>query len=109
MPGIDGAVLSGVAIVEIAPAVEIPAFIFQDPASDGRITLYAYTYALLDRYETRLQLERDILQQIQNERHFDLHDLGENKVLVWRNRDEIYVAVTTGEAESLRDRISFPS
>jgi hypothetical protein len=63
----------------------------------------------LDLYSDRLSLEADIQNQIVAEQHYDLHDLGEKQVLVWRHRDDIYLAVTRGEAETLQGRITFAS
>lgn len=110
LPTIDRAKLTGVGVRKPAPDVSVPAFLYQDELTDNQtLVLYVYNYALLNQFEDRLSLEPGILRQIQEEQHFDLHDLGERQVLVWRNRDDIYVAVTTGDAESLRHRILFPS
>lgn len=107
VPEITAAPLVGVGFVEIAPEVIIPAFRYGSP--DEPITLYTYTYRLLSRYADRLSLAPDILAQIEDDAQFDLHDLGEAQVLLWRNRDDIFVAVTQANAEALRDRIRFPS
>jgi hypothetical protein len=110
LPTIDNATLTGVGVHKPVPDVSVPAFFYQDDLEDNQtLVLYVYNYALLNRFEDRLSLEPGILRQIQEEQHFDLHDLGERKVLVWRNRDDIYVAVTSGDAEALRQRILFPS
>ncbi|HMB91883.1 MAG TPA: hypothetical protein VKP65_13605 [Rhodothermales bacterium] len=110
LPTIDGATLTGVGVRKPAPDVSVPAFFYQDEREAGQtLVLYVYNYALLNQFEDRLSLEPDILRQIQEEQRFDLHDLGERQVLVWRNRDDIYVAVTPGDAETLRHRILFPS
>lgn len=109
LPGIDGAVLRGVDIREIAKDIEVPVFFYADAASGEVFALYAYTYALLDRHADRLTMDRDILQQIEDDGNYDLYDLDAVRVLVWRNRDDIYVAVTPTAVEDLRERISFPS
>ncbi len=110
LPSIDQAVLSGVGLREVAPAITVPVFLYQDTAQDDRrIALYVFSYALLDRHGDRIQLEPEIQRQITDDGRFDLHDLGKRNVLVWRNRDDIYVAVTPGNPEALRKRIVFPS
>ena len=109
LPEIAQATLTGVAIVQFAPNAEAPVFLYEDQVSGRPFALYAYSYAFLDRNENLVELGADILRQIQEEHHFDLHDLGTDQVLVWRNRDDIYVAVVKGNAEELRDRISYPS
>ena len=109
LPAIGEAALQGVAIEEVAPDVHVPAFVFADSLTGRPVTLYAYSYALLQRHADRLRLEGDIRRQIEDAAHVDIHDLGEAKVLVWRHRDDIYVAVTQGDAEALRQRIFYPS
>lgn len=109
IPQIDQATLSGVSIVEIAENAEAPVFIFDDQATNNAIIIYAYSYAFLDQHVGVLKLEPDILRQIEDDQHFDLHDFGQYQALIWRNRDDIYVAVLKEGAEGLRDRISFPS
>jgi DNA-directed RNA polymerase specialized sigma24 family protein len=109
VPDIDGARLTGLGISEIAEGVEVPVFLYEDAEQQQTITLYTYSYALLDRFSDRIRLTRDVLNQIENDEHFDLHDLGETQVLIWRNEDDIFLAVTPGNAEALRGRISFPS
>jgi len=112
LPTIDQAALTGVGLREVAPGVTVPVFLYDDTLDDTDATalpLYVFSYALLDRHKEHIQLEPEILRQIQDHQQFDLHDLGRRNVLVWRNRDDIYVAVTPGDPEALRKRIVFPS
>lgn len=109
LPEIEQAPLGGVSITEVAPDVRMPVFHYEDEASGESIHLFAYSYALLDRNSDSVTLASDVLRQIEDDEHFDLHDLGTERVLVWRNRDDIFVAVTRGDAETLRERILFPS
>lgn len=109
LPTIADAALQGVSIRTVVENAEVPVVLFQDASSDEPVTVYVYSYAFLDRHEKDLVLERDILRQIADEGNFDLHDLGDSKALVWRNRDDIFIAITSGDAEELRGRISFPS
>lgn len=109
LPGIEGAALQGVGIREVTTGVEAPAFAYEDEASGALVTVFVYNYTLLDRYDDRIVLERDILRQIEDDGNYDLYDLGEERVLVWRNRDDIFVAVTPLTVSDLRDRITFPS
>ncbi len=108
LPSIDQATLSGASITPLNADVTLPAFSYE--SEDGEtITLYALSYRLLDQYAGRINLSRDVLRQIEDDTHFDLHDLGDQNVLVWRHRDVIYIAVTDGDATALRDRIIIPS
>lgn len=112
LPTIHHTVLKGVGTREVARGVTVPVFLYEDTFNDAsaqQITLYVFTYALLDQYRDRIQLDSEILRQIQDDLQFDLHDLGERNALVWRSRDDIYVAVTSGDPEALRQRIVFPS
>lgn len=108
LPSIDQATLEGVTLAELASNVTVPAF-FYEQANGTPVTLYALSYRLLDRYSGRVQLDLDVLRQIEDDTHFDLHDLGHAQVLVWRHRDVIFIAVTDGDAAALRDRIVMPS
>jgi len=112
LPTIDQAALTGVGLREVAPGVTVPVFLYDDTLDETDATalsLYVFSYALLDRHKEHIQLEPEILRQIQDHQQFDLHDLGQRNALVWRNRDDIYVAITPGDPEALRKRIVFPS
>lgn len=108
VPSINEAGFQGVSIRAIVDDAEVPVLIYED-GSGGMIVVYVYSYAFLDRFEGSLVLERDVLSQIEEEGHFDLHDLGREKALVWRRRDDILVAITAGDAEELRQRIVYPA
>lgn len=108
LPSIDRAVLVGASLTRLAPGVEVPAFLYEEHTGD-ELALYAYNYRLLDRHGDRLHLASDVLRQIEDDTHYDIHDLGDRQVLIWRHRSVIYVAVTSGEASELRDRIIMPS
>ena len=112
LPTIDQAALTGVGLREVAPGVTVPVFLYDDTLDETDATalsLYVFSYALLDRHKEHIQLEPEILRQIQDHQQFDLHDLGQRNALVWRNRDDIYVAITPNAPEALRKRIVFPS
>ncbi|MEX0820614.1 MAG: hypothetical protein WD021_00590, partial [Rhodothermales bacterium] len=103
IPDIEGASLQGISIRAVAEGAEVPVMVYGGPSQD--IVVYVYSYAFLDRHRGSVELSSDVLNQIEEEGHFDLHDLGETKALVWRHRGDIYIAVTDGDAEALRDRI----
>ncbi len=93
--------LRGVAIARAAPAVEVPVFLYTD--GDGRdVAVFAYNYALLGQVPDRLPLARA---------DYDDLDLGTpvlrqtngHDVLLWRDRDDIYVAVSDLPPETLQD------
>lgn len=109
IPDIAYAQFIGLAYASVLPEVRVPVLLFEDHTSSHPLAIYLYNYALLDRYQDQLILSRDVLRQIEEEQHFDLHVLGRQQVLVWRYRDDIYVAITEGDATALRERIVFPS
>ena len=105
IPRIDSAMLQGVSIVEMDGDVRVPALLFADAMSDHRITTYAYTYAVIDRFGDQIQLAQDVRQELQEEQQINLHTSGDSGVLVWRVRDDIYVAVTKADPRHVRTRI----
>ena len=114
LPTIDRAPLAGVGLHELAADVTVPVFLFQDTLGTGSasrpIALYVYNYALLDAHRDRIRLAPDVLRQIQNDARFDLYDLDDRRqVLIWRYRDDIFLAVSSADAGNLRERIVFPS
>lgn len=109
VPSIQGAALQGVSIRVVAEGAETPVLIYSNVDGSGSVAVYVYSYAFLDAHEDDLQLSPDVLTQIESEGFFDLHDLGDAKALVWRQRDDIYIAITGGDAEALQERISLTS
>ncbi len=109
LPDIEQSEFTGVGISEIADDVRVPVFLYKDNVDTDSeyITLYAFTYALLDQYADRIQLQSDILEAITREDQFDLRDLNEKqKFVIWRKRDDIFMAVTSIDPQALRDRIT---
>lgn len=105
VPQIEGAHLLGARITEPADGVRVPMIVYEDDDNGQRIVVLAYTYALIDTHGERLRFERETLEQIQDEGRYEFHDLGGKQVLVWRQRNAIFVAVTEGEAEALHARV----
>jgi len=101
--------LTGVTMISLSEGVETPVFLWEDETSGQTVYLFTYNYALLEQHQDHFQLERDVLLQIEGDRHFDIHELSPYRVLIWRYRDDIFLAFTTSSAAALRDRIQFPS
>lgn len=105
LPDISGYSLAGVGLDEVVPGVSLP--VFQYVGSDSlALTLYAANYSLLDQAAPHLVLEADVLQQLEDDAHFDLHDIDGTQVLVWRHRDDLFLAVSRRPDPSLAQRIS---
>lgn len=96
--------LQGVAVAEVADEVEVPVFLYAD-ADDREIAVFVYSYALLDQTLDRLTLARA-----------DLDDLalgdpvrrpvGPAETFLWRDRDDIYIAVASPDATHLIDGLT---
>ncbi len=92
VPTFATATLRGVAIARTAPAVEVPVFLYAD--GDGRdVAVFAYSYALLDQVPDRLTLARADYDELDVGVPV-VRRVGGTGVLLWRDRDDIYVAVT---------------
>ena len=107
VPLIEGMRLLGAGLEEIAPEVRIIGLRFVDAATGKPVTVYTLTYRFLDGQET-VDLPRDVRRQIQSDADFDLHNLGEKQVVVWRHRAHIFFAVSELDGRELRPRIYFP-
>ncbi len=105
IPAIEDAELTGVSIHDAGDGAEIPVFLYRNTSETGSILLYAYSYAFLDTHGHRFQLTSDVLERIETESLFDLRDSGEANVLIWRERDDIFIAVTESNIEALENRI----
>ncbi len=107
MPLIEGMSLTGAGIEEIAPGTRILGLRFVDATTKEYVTIFAVSYRYLEG-QSAVRLSNDVLRQIQSDTDFDLHDLGSSKVLVWRHRAHIFLAVTQLDGRELRPRIYFP-
>jgi DNA-directed RNA polymerase specialized sigma24 family protein len=105
VPDIAGAQLSGVGLVDVTDEIRVPVFIYENGEAGQIVHIFGYNYGLLHRFPEQIQLDIDILRQIEDEGRFDLHDMGDERVLVWRVRDDIFIAVTPGDGVELRRRI----
>ncbi|GAB5518071.1 MAG: hypothetical protein RhofKO_03220 [Rhodothermales bacterium] len=111
LPEIDAAPLAGVSIRALTEEINVPVFVYEDQskAETVVITLVALNYALLNEHAERLNLSAEVLRYIEVEGRFQRYDEATRDILVWRYADEIYVAITTADAENLQRRIVFPS
>jgi hypothetical protein len=101
VPVFEAVPLRGVAIAQIAPAVEVPVFLYAD--DEGRnVAVFAYNYALLDQVPDRLRLTDADYDELAEGTPF-VRRVDGNGVLLWRDRDDIYVAVTDLPPEALID------
>ncbi len=103
IPTIDGYRLEGGSVREVTSGVNLPVFIYTGPGP--RIVVYAATYHLLDQGTGKIALAADVLQQLEDDRHLDIHDFGAEQAIVWRDRDDLFIAIAKGDAQALVQRI----
>lgn len=99
----QGPRLRGVAVARVAPAVEVPVFLYDDDA--GEATVFVYSYALFDQVPDRLRLTRGDYDDLAGAAPVLRHS-EDRTILLWRDRDDIYVAVVNGEPERLADGLT---
>lgn len=104
IPELSPLTLQGVGLSAISPGVELP-FVRYNSTDDEPFTVLILNYALLDQAEDVLYLEPDILGFLENEFEVDLHDLGDRQVMFWRHTDDIFVGISLGQGETLRDLV----
>lgn len=105
VPSIRGGRLEGVGVHLFDSATETPALVYD---GSERVVVFVFTYAFLDRVSPTLAIDRAILDQVAEQGRFAVVDAGKRRALVFRNRDDVYVAVTKGDPVALRDAVSFP-
>jgi len=104
VPVFEAIPLRGVAIGRTAPAVEVPVFLYAD--DEGRnVAVFAYSYALLDQVPDRLRLTDADYDGLEEGTPFVRRADG-NEVVLWRDRDDIYVAVTDLPPAALTDGLA---
>lgn len=102
LPVIDGTNLEGVQVEEIASGAPVPVLIYRDAGE--RIPVFVYNYALLDATRGELALSPGTLERL--DRGDTVVDRsGSRPVILWRSRDDIFLAVASGDPDSLTARI----
>ena len=101
VPTFDAVALTGVAIAQAAAAVEVPVFLYADE-EERNVAVFAYSYALLDQVPDRLRLSSDDYDELA-EGVPVIRSTDNGDVILWRDRDDIYVAVTDLPPDALTD------
>lgn len=108
-PEISQASLLGISLTEILDSVELPVLVFNDDERDTIIPVFAFTYSFLEDHRNQFGLARSTLRQIQESAGFDVHELDGRTAVVWRDRDDIFVAFVEGSGVDFQSRIIIPS
>jgi hypothetical protein len=103
-PTIDSARLAGVGLRSMAEA-RVPVLLYENEGG-GTLPVYVYTYAVLDRLGEQYDFSDDALARIERDGGYAARQAQGRGVLIWRDRDDIFLAVTEGEAASLRRRVA---
>jgi hypothetical protein len=94
VPLFEGVELQGVAIAELAPAVEVPVFVYADVERGRPVAVFALSYALLDQVPERLRLARADYERLAEDDRPSVRRIRGSDVVLWRDRDDIFIAVT---------------
>ena len=77
-----------------------------DDASENDLAITVVNYAFLDTHQGVLSIDAPVLNEIETEYTFSIRPTRRHSVVVWRSGDEIFLAPTSEEPESLTARIS---
>jgi DNA-directed RNA polymerase specialized sigma24 family protein len=106
VPSVRSASLVGVAHLTAGSNLEVPALLYADSIDTGRITVFAYNYALLDRIGDRAQLDADAHETVREEGRAVVRRVLDQSVVLWRERDDLFLAVASHlPPDSLRSRL----
>jgi len=104
-PEITRASLLGISLIKILDSIELPVLVFSDNEDGTEIPVFAFSYSFLENHRDRFGLARSTLRQIQESAGFDVHELDESTAVVWRDRDDIFVAFVEGSGTEFQARI----
>lgn len=107
VPSIEGATLRGVGQLPLSDDVVVPTLLYADDESGGQIVAYAFNYALINQLENRANLDRELRAKLAANDAFLDQQHPDRDLVMWRQRDDIFVVVAPPEmdADALRSRI----
>jgi hypothetical protein len=105
VPTIEAAELSGVARAEIGSET-VPVLLYRNAENGAEIAAFAFNYALLDRLGDRAALSQPLRARLAAPDSLVARRRPDRSVVLWRQRDDIFVVVAPGVApDALRARI----
>jgi hypothetical protein len=104
VPMFDAASLSGVGIATVAPAIDLPVFLYADD-EERSAAVFVLNYVLLDQVPDRLHLAREDYERLAAEPRPHHRTVRSQEVVFWRDRGDIYVAVTEIPSRELAGNI----
>lgn len=107
VPTIQGATLRGVGQLPLSEEVSVPALLYADDQGEDPIVAYAFSYSLLDQLNDRVDLARELRSKLAANDGFLDRDHADRGVILWRQRDDIFVIVAppNTDTDTLRSRI----
>lgn len=106
VPSISDATLVGVGLRRISESAEIPVFIFSNTVTQSNFSVATYTYAFLQLHVDQFSLPSSTLRQIQEESGFEIHETGDETIVIWRQQDDIFAAFVEEDGSVFRSRIT---
>ncbi len=105
VPGIAGAALEGAGHLPVGRSVCAPILRYLDRATGAPVTVYAYSYALLDLAHPRVLLAPAVRRRLAaSENRFSLKT-NEYQIVIWRRNDDIMLALAPLDVEALEMRL----
>ncbi len=106
VPSIENASLRGVSRLSLPSDVEVPALLYTDKAKEVNIVALLFNYALVDKLGDEATLEREIRTELSKNEGLLAEQRDNHAVVLWRQRDDIFVIVSPEmDSDSLRSRI----
>lgn len=107
LPTLQEATLQGLGRLSLSDSAAVPVLLYTDAESNRQIATYAFNYALLDQSHTHVVLDRTLRTDLATPDTLLAQTHSNHGVVLWRNRDDIFVAVAPQmTAQTLRSRIA---
>ncbi|PIQ62488.1 MAG: hypothetical protein COV99_05900 [Bacteroidetes bacterium CG12_big_fil_rev_8_21_14_0_65_60_17] len=105
VPRLDGATLDALWSTRVA-GIDIPALTYADDGGHA-VHMFIVSYDLLNANRRVLPFPTDILNQIAAPDGVDIITGDTTSRVIWRHRDDVYIAYTRGDALSLHPRLTY--
>ncbi len=107
VPALEDGILEGVSIAEMEGGLRFPVLHFEDQASDDAVNVFVLDYRFLESARSSFLVDDRILEQIAETGGVDIRNAPDYYRVVWRYRDDIYVAISDVVDADLRSRFLF--
>jgi hypothetical protein len=105
LPDIQGAEIYAAGALAVRRGISIPTVLFEDPDGDLR-RMFVFTYSLLDDWSLGVYLDRSVRLELEHDgSRVVMAADDEREVILWRSRDDIFLAVAEHGASRLIRRI----